>query len=76
MKASNVAVEALNEIKDSKNEAITSTELTSEPPAKKLKENERPLEILSDKLQTDSSATAEKVPAPSGKFDHLIIIGR
>lgn len=48
MKANNVAVAALNDIKVPKDEATTSTELTSEPPAKKLKESET-LETLTDK---------------------------
>lgn len=68
MKASNVAVAALNEIKDSKDETTTSTELTSsEPPAKKLKESERPLEMLGKKSHSDGSVAAEKIVAQSGK---------
>lgn len=56
MKANNVAVAALNDIKVPKDETTTSTELTSEPPAKKMKESET-LETLTDK---SSNAGADK----------------
>lgn len=73
MKANNVAVAAVNDIKEPKDEATTSTELTSEPPAKKLKESE-PLEILSDKLPKESLTPVEKSPnTQAGKQNSQIL---
>lgn len=72
MKANNVAVAAVNDIKEPKEEATTSTELTSEPPAKKLKESE-PLEILSEKLPKESHTPLEKNSNTPGKRNDEIM---
>lgn len=68
MKANNVAVAALNDIKVPKDETTTSTELTSEPPAKKLKESET-LETLTDK---PSGLVAEKSIVPTSTYTIFI----
>lgn len=69
IKSENIAVAAPNDLK--KDEIKTSTELTSEPPSKKQKENE-PTEIRSPEPVAAVKVESEPMPVPPGKFNYIV----